>query len=137
MTLEFFNYNIMNFRHFSYSKTIFSKQNSNIATYKKYNEFHFSFSREANRARISFVSDNTSQYKSLARFGSYSGLRCQRKSHAWDSMAQRWGIDWPQSFGLKVQLFEFSRFLYALLNWTNLRNSEKKSWKERALDYTY
>ena len=31
MALEFSNYNIMNFRHFSDSKSIFSKQNSNIA----------------------------------------------------------------------------------------------------------
>ena len=30
MALEFSDYNIMNFRHFSYSKSIFSKQNSNI-----------------------------------------------------------------------------------------------------------
>ena len=31
MALEFSDYNIMSFRHFSYSKSIFSKQNSNIA----------------------------------------------------------------------------------------------------------
>ena len=43
MALEFANYNILNFRYFSYSKSIFSKQNSNIALIRNIKRIPFFF----------------------------------------------------------------------------------------------